>query len=502
MFLFDLLAISFFASILVLAVKGMSKVINRTFDAKWKYWFWIALAIRLIVPFTFSIPSAPLQIPLYDNSPAVVEATSNEMNTYVGTDSRGDSKQDTKAEHDKLDVLPYVLKYGMPLWLLGACLLLARQLIGYAVEVHAIHRWLVPVKDARILRIVSEQKADLHAKTSFVVAECREISSPMVIGFFKHTLLLPHGTRSRTDEELTYAIRHELIHLKRHDLWYKLLITAANSFHWFNPIMYLMFREASADLEISCDALTIEQSSDEIREAYGRTIITFLPERTHAIKLSTHFTGGVTTMKNRLENIIVPSKNKKGVSLFIACILAIAMMGSLVTAVAADTTGESPIDTRTAGADKEDAIADSNANAIFSAFFHDLVLKYGTMETWPYEIQAEMSAKKQELGLVRDDYVIFGLPDDHDISEEEAISIANAILEESFAVTEDMLDLYYVNTSFIVREPNYKQWDKLWKVSYNPAEGQKVADIGYFSITIDGISGEIISVATEEDAVG
>lgn len=120
------------------------------------------------------------------------------------------------------------------------------------------------------------------------------------------------------------------------------------------------------------------------------------------------------------------------------------------------------------------------------------------METWSYELKAEMSAMELELGLAGDDYVIFGLPADTDISEDEAISIANATLIAEYAVTEDMLELYYINTSFIVSDPENKQWE----IAYDPMDGQTVEDIGFYTITIDSITGEVIEANSDADAVG
>ena len=73
----------------------------------------------------------------------------------------------------------------------------------------------------------------------------------MIIGLFRPTLLLPHEGYQKIDLEV--IIRHELVHFKRNDLWFKLLLVCANAVHWFNPVIYLMVREANRDIEISCD---------------------------------------------------------------------------------------------------------------------------------------------------------------------------------------------------------------------------------------------------------
>lgn len=55
-----------------------------------------------------------------------------------------------------------------------------------------------------------------------------------------------------------FLLKHELVHLKRKDVYWKLLFVAANAFHWFNPLIWVMHREAVVDLELSCDERVLE----------------------------------------------------------------------------------------------------------------------------------------------------------------------------------------------------------------------------------------------------
>ena len=81
----------------------------------------------------------------------------------------------------------------------------------------------------------------------FQVKVCRKIHSPMITGLFRPTLLLPHEDYEKADLEV--ILKHELIHFRRNDLWFKLLLILANALHWFNPFIYVMVREANRDIE-------------------------------------------------------------------------------------------------------------------------------------------------------------------------------------------------------------------------------------------------------------
>ena len=67
----------------------------------------------------------------------------------------------------------------------------------------------------------------------------------MVTGFFQTVLLLPREDYS--EQELEMIIRHELVHYKRHDIAYKMLLMFAVAVHWFNPLVWIMTQEANKD---------------------------------------------------------------------------------------------------------------------------------------------------------------------------------------------------------------------------------------------------------------
>lgn len=73
----------------------------------------------------------------------------------------------------------------------------------------------------------------------------------MIIGFIKPVLVLPEEQYS--SEELFFILKHELIHLKRGDVYFKLLFVTANTVRWFNPLIWIMQKEAAIDMELSCD---------------------------------------------------------------------------------------------------------------------------------------------------------------------------------------------------------------------------------------------------------
>ena len=50
-------------SVVIALLLLLSKILEKKFAAKWRYWVWLIIAIRLILPFNLSLASPPVQVP-------------------------------------------------------------------------------------------------------------------------------------------------------------------------------------------------------------------------------------------------------------------------------------------------------------------------------------------------------------------------------------------------------------------------------------------------------
>ena len=89
-----------------------------------------------------------------------------------------------------------------------------------------MRRWGAPAEDAALLARFEAAKAELGVK-NLALLVCPAVGAPLVTGFVNPALLLPRETVSDG------VLRHELIHTRRRELWYKLdrKSTRLNSSH-------------------------------------------------------------------------------------------------------------------------------------------------------------------------------------------------------------------------------------------------------------------------------
>lgn len=133
-------------------------------------------------------------------------------------------------------------------WMLIAGLLLLR-LGRSAWRLHRLEASLRPGECALLIQAAHE--LGLRRMPLLLIGPSDSV--PMVWGVMKPRLLLPQGFETWSPEKQRGVLLHELAHLKRGDplaLWAAQWVKAL---HWFNPLVWLTFRQLRADQERACD---------------------------------------------------------------------------------------------------------------------------------------------------------------------------------------------------------------------------------------------------------
>ena len=81
---------------------------------------------------------------------------------------------------------------------------------------------------------------------------------PAVFGFWRPKVVLPQAiVENQTAGQLEPLLAHELIHLRRGDLWWSAVQTLATCAFWFHPLVWLASKKVSRESERSCDEETV-----------------------------------------------------------------------------------------------------------------------------------------------------------------------------------------------------------------------------------------------------
>lgn len=312
------LAASLTTSVLVIVLYIARPRINKIYASKWKYHLWFFLAIRLIIPVIFYLPDISVKIVLPDTyttsfqDALLTDSKPADKQKGAELESQPDSYTKVLIKTRKLTLLEILFV----IWITGICVFLILQLIQYYLMKRDLFRWAQISKNSEISGKVSEISNELDINKKILVFISSKANSPLMISLLHPVMILPHENFENLD--LSFVIRHEIMHYKRKDLWYKFIILIANAIHWFNPVIYLMRQQANADMELSCDDMVLDNMSFEYRKAYLEMIFGMIKHQKTS-GLTTNFFGGVRVMKERFQNILNAEKKHNGWIIF-SCI--------------------------------------------------------------------------------------------------------------------------------------------------------------------------------------
>lgn len=333
-FLLNLLKTSLLGSLAILAMLVLKPLWRERYRAKTRCWLWLALAAFLLLPVDFSVKNAPVQAePPKDytlfvgTDKTTIQSTDNLFGDMAEKSGQSPAqvrdtiiqRPVTNPEQKTTRYIPVttILFYG---YLAGAAAFLLYQGVSYALFRRTVRRWKRDVSRADYASLLSDTARDLGVSAPEMIV-CEAISTPAVTGLLRPRLLLPH--EHYDVQELRYILRHELCHLKRRDMLFKLVLLAANAMHWFNPVVYLMLRQADEDIELACDSAATDGLELPERAAYSRTLLAAVQSSVRALPATTCFGGTVERLKRRITNVLGAQK-KRGLGV-VALVLALTL---------------------------------------------------------------------------------------------------------------------------------------------------------------------------------
>jgi beta-lactamase regulating signal transducer with metallopeptidase domain len=238
--------------------------------------------VKLICPVTFesviSLIPQQLSTQRIENVIVLSEADTVSVGNKVQLESSGvDSANDIQMEAHT-NKKPSVAIYLAVIWLMGIMFMLVYSGIGYIKLkkrlIHAIH-----IKD------------NLYESVG--------IQLPFVMGILKPRIYLP---RELKQDESTYIVQHEQVHIQRKDYLIKLITFSISCIHWFNPLVWFSFLLLNRDMEMSCDERVIKKLGNGIKKQYSNSLL--------AMSVGLKMPGGIPIafaergVKNRIKNVL------------------------------------------------------------------------------------------------------------------------------------------------------------------------------------------------------
>lgn len=256
----DVVIISAQVSAVAIVLIIASVLTDKKYRVGWRYYVFILLAVRLLIPVRLTLPFTVVNLPKPLEMPPVMEYIEQVPETGNVYEEFEVSQNSEPVQTVKKRVItPTGVLYII--WLGGAAGIIIWNMGRFLYVLRRLKRNSVFLKKCRRIEVRLSDK----------------IESPFLIGYIKPYIFIPEGIY--TNEEQEKVILHEMTHYRRGDLWVKLLFLFALAVHWFNPVIHIMIRRAVRDMEYSCDDAAIREKDDEYRREYCKVILKTIKER-------------------------------------------------------------------------------------------------------------------------------------------------------------------------------------------------------------------------------
>lgn len=295
------LSLSLSGALTGLLILLIRPVTGRFLSKRWNYYIWLLVIVRLMIPVYFDMGYSSM---LMKGKEAVLEKDAAEGVPAAGQEmsiSQTANQTLPKADGQTEEVLPDrasmqegelgtgIFEAGnqiqdfLPdkqpgadwgailgiLWLAGTGISLFIKMKNYLCFTSAIKRGSEPVMDNTVMAGELEEKLRMRKGTA--IYKSGKVSVPITVGLFHPVIVLPEEKWDLKD--LQMVLHHELLHVKRKDLWYKWAYQLLLCIHWFNPVLHLISIKLNIDCELACDEGVLGSLTTEGRKAYGNVLI-------------------------------------------------------------------------------------------------------------------------------------------------------------------------------------------------------------------------------------
>ena len=164
----------------------------------------------------------------------------------------------------------------MGLWIMGA-VAVAASIVASLSRSRWIAARCAPVRDGELDEVMVElrRKIGISARPDVVAADWASV--PMILRRSKgYVVVVPSDLlTSARREDLRLALAHELAHIKRRDLAWNWLPTAAKALFFVNPLVWAAGRELGIVQEMACDEMAARASGAGFAR-YGQLLLTMV----------------------------------------------------------------------------------------------------------------------------------------------------------------------------------------------------------------------------------
>jgi beta-lactamase regulating signal transducer with metallopeptidase domain len=276
---------------LIMGLAFLADLLMRRSHASLRHWVWLAgLGSCILIPLVSSfVPS--LNTPIFHlNIFAAAPALGPEM-AAAGPES-GFHWSSSQAL--------------IGIYVAGLLLVLAWQSVGRFYAIH-LRKHAARITDPHATWKLRRLTAELGIRTRVELLTSDRISIPFSTGYVRPVIVLPQATSRWPRPVLTSVLVHELTHIKRKDIFSRLVAQVGCCIHWINPLAWYGLGRIIMEQEIACDRRVLGTGTKP--SEYARNLLALAKARRGRLDFALTALGRRTELRNRLVEILKPTRN-------------------------------------------------------------------------------------------------------------------------------------------------------------------------------------------------
>jgi len=252
-------------SILIAVIVALQYALRRWMPARWRFALWLPVVLVLAAPL---LPESAWSLESKVIGRVVTSAwccPSASRDCHPGVLSAVDVAAAGRAQTG------WTVIAGC--WLAGAVWFMGVVLWSYVRMIRRLRQGAAE-PGQEVAELVREIAKTTGLRRVPEVLVCEGMHSPAVAGLMRATLFLPSGFPGELSEnEMRLVLEHELLHVRRRDVWKNWGLCLLQAVHWFNPVAWLAVNKMRLDCEQVCDAEILARHGEECRLAYSYALI-------------------------------------------------------------------------------------------------------------------------------------------------------------------------------------------------------------------------------------
>ena len=240
---------------------------------------WWAACLKLLLGLAalpaVRLPLLPAEMsfaPVAEVQPLSIRTVSAAGRTLTPDPSPVPSSPPSPGEGKKIGLREVGAAALVALWIAGL-LILCRKAFRQLRHTRWIVRSAEPVREPWVWTAFAEICERLGIRRAPDLRGSGEVRTPQVTGLAQPVVLIPRsGFERLTPAEISMTLCHELVHLRRKDLWLGWVPALAHRIFFFHPLAALAVREYAIAREAACDAEVL-RILGSAPQAYGRLLL-------------------------------------------------------------------------------------------------------------------------------------------------------------------------------------------------------------------------------------